>query len=183
MIEVVTRLVVEWQTDPANGLNAQLLTVPRAAAIPLPAPVEIFNALDHDFVARGHIPQDRLKDGPIITIAAAVSDQQPVLAALLPSRQQTQSAEVPIQITAVLKSSASAEQRTAAGLMLRAAFRALAKKFDSNTTTFTRDQCVVRLGDSPPALFTQLVASGDELLTGALIVPFTVLDRWALGIT
>ena len=183
MIEVALRFAVEWLTDPTTGVNAQLAIVPRAAIIPQPDPAEIFNALDHDVAARMHVPDDLLRNGPIILIVAAVSDQQPLVAPLLPARQQGQAPEVPIQVTVVLRKSASAEQRTAAGLMLRAAMRVMAFRFASHLTTYERDQVVVRVGDTPPALFTQLVDAGDDQLRGSIVFPLAVLDRWALAIT
>jgi hypothetical protein len=183
MIEVALRFVVEWMTDPVTGLNAQLAVVPRSGNIPQPDSAAIYNALDDDFVARGHVPDDKLVNGPIVMILAAVSAEQPVIAPLLPARQQVQSPEVPIQVTVVMKRTASAEHRTAAGLLLRAAMRTMTKTFVSHVTTFTRDDVVVRVGDTPAGLFTQLVDAGDDQLRGSIVFPLAVLDRWALGIT
>ena len=181
MIEVTTRLCVEWMTDPADGLNVQLAAVPSLERPVSDRYIEIYNSLDHDWVARNHVSSDKVKNGPVFMIAPPTSsEKQALLAPLLPSRQQEQSPEVPIQFTAVWRGAATAEQRLLAGWAMRACMRVLARRFASHLTDYTRDHCVVRLGAAPPALF--LAPVDDELLSSAIIIPFAVLDRWALDI-
>ena len=183
MIDVVTQFCVEWLTDPAAGLAAQLVNVPRRPGDGVPPAVTIYNALDHDWVARATAPADKLADGPVLTIRAAVSFEEPVLAPLLPERHQKTPPEVFIQFTTILKRGAPAVQRRNAGYVLRTVLRVLAQRFDTALTTYIREDVVVRLGDSPPGLVTQLIDVGDDQCLGAVSVPFTCLDRWALGIT
>lgn len=183
MIDVALEFCVEWMTDPAAGLNAELPGVPRRAGDAVPPDVAIFNALDHDWVSRGTIPPDKLVDGPALIIAPSASLEHPIPFHLLPDRQQTTEPDVPIQFIVALKRNQHARYRRVAGYALRAVARVLAKRFPAANTVFVRDQVVVRLGRTAPGLFSQPIDPADDLFVGALVVPFACLDRWALGIT
>lgn len=190
MIVDVMRLVLEWLSDPVTGVNAQLAAVPRDPGEDPPPAVVIYNELDHPWVARNVISRDALKDmagnpQPGLILRGPPSDQ-PILAAVLPQQQQANPVIIPLGLMYASRkpvAQTSAAQVRDARQTMRAAFRVIARKFDGPHTTYVRNDCVVGLTSEGLALANKYVDAGDDEVLDSLLLPFTVLDRWALGIT
>ncbi|MDB4906366.1 MAG: hypothetical protein JWO05_1150 [Gemmatimonadetes bacterium] len=189
MIVDPLRLLVEWLSDPATGINAQLAAVPRDGGEPAPAAVQFFHELAQPWVARGAIHRDALVSGPAL-ILRHTQTEHGFTAAVFGERLNADPTLVPFSLLyASLRvqdpdaPADSAVQVRDARQVMRAAFRIIALRFPSPQTAYVRNSCVVTLSDNAPVFDAKYIDAGDSQVLDSLHVELKVLDRWALAIT
>lgn len=196
MLVPLIRLLSDWATDATTGVNAQLPFVPRAEGEEAPPPVQHYNQLDHAWAARAFTHRDAFRDpntnqpSPGLIIRH-VPPENGFTAAVLPEFLQEDPTIVPITLLyGVRKIEGAAGSPATAAIQVRDGFqtlrtvhRIIAQHFTSSHTRFVRDDCVIQLPKSGLVWNAQLLDADSDEMIAALVVPFTVLDRWALGIT
>lgn len=195
MIIDLLRWAKEVASDATNGVNAQLASVPRDAPEPAPGAVEIFTPLETEWVGRGTIPREQLVDGSgnprRLLVLMLHPDPEGFQTHALPEFEENDPTIISlVAMYACRKIEKAGDTTTVASQVrdgrqiLRALTRTYAKKFDSAHTVYERNDCVISLPARPGfTLNSQFMEVSADLVTDFLILPFRVLDRWALGVT
>jgi hypothetical protein len=197
VIESPIRLAVSWMTDGALGLNAQLATVPRPNGESAPPACLFADELANAWVSRNIIPPDAMKDPndgtwkPLVIIRFPELDDSAQLEHPVLPQQLVNEAGivVPVAVEYVRRKIAAQAQPTTHATMvrearqtIRAAIRVLAKRFDSELTTYEVDQCVIGIASSGVQFAGRYADTADAEVLDRIVIPFVVLDRWALGL-
>lgn len=182
MIVEPLRLLVDWATDPAAGVNAELPGVPRPAGQLAPGAVTILNELDDIWVARGEPNRDAIRGRRILAFSHFDADAQGFPAPVLPEQE---GAVVHVAATYLALGVPATLALWEARQTLRALHRVVARRFDSMHTAHERLDTVV---SAPPQVrylpgFGTVGDTQDVYSLATLVVSLPILDRWALGIT
>lgn len=192
MIVSGLELIKEWVFDVATGVNAQLPNVPRSPGIDPPPAVNYFDVLAHEWVAQGVIDRDALLEAgnPKAALILDVAEPEKGFSShVLPEYLADDPTVIAFGLSYVArklqaKASPANYQTMKRNALesIRTAHRIVAQKFDSAHTAFSKNQCEFMLAKSGLILNTEFVEVKDDAIYAALIIPLTVVDRWALGI-
>lgn len=196
MIVAGLQWLVGVLTDPATGVNAQLPDVPRDEGQDAPPAVAVFSELDPacDWVARGEIPQDVLKDEAgnprSILIVRMRPEPDGVKLDHLPEFEQTDPNIIPFIIVHArrrLETEGSTETNASikrdGRQAIRTCFRCISQQFDSSHTAIVINDCVITLPRRGLILGSEFAEPTDALELDSLVVTPRIVDRWALGLS
>jgi len=170
------RLVKDWLTDAGTGVNAQLAAAPTDVGEAAPPAVTVLTELETPWVAREVIDTGSVT-GPMLLVTIAGETE----AATLPDTATTPRAEVGIAVRYAVRLSQTATAARDCYLTLRTVHRIVAQQFAGVMETKTRNRVEVSAGRI--VRYLPLAAQPeDDLVVGALVILFPVLDPWALGI-
>lgn len=195
MIVEPIRLLVAWLADGVTGLNAQLAGVPRPGGEAAPPQVLLYNELDYPALARNLVPRDALKDGAgaakpgVFTRFPQMEPEAQVRQPVLPEHLEggilvpveSYYARRKIALDATLAN--HAVMLRDARQTMRALVRVVALRFPDAHTTYEQNDCTIGLASSGIQLEGRYLDLGDDELLDSALIPFVVIDRWAIGVT
>ena len=160
--------------DPATGLNAERVHIPRTALAPAPPACMLYSQNESAWVARAEIPVEVLSRSPVVMLRQASEIEAPWLP------DEPAPATVDLAILAVARDDQTHVQLVQLELLLRTALRVIARAFDGGADpTVTVDG----VDFSPTGRVTWLppVTSADTPLMLGVVLSFQVTDAWTLG--
>lgn len=196
MIPTVIDLTNEWLQDGAQGLNVQLPAVPGPNGHSPPPPVLFYNENEHPWVARTLTHRDALIDPvtkeqrPALVIRFPdLEDEGAVRQPVLPEQLPDGGVLVPVLLNYLRRKVATEARPTSHATMVREArqtmrtvARVVAQRFAHAHQVYDRDQCEIGMAPSGVVLLGRYLDATDDEVLDAAMIPFTVTDRWAMGI-
>ncbi len=173
------RWVAEVLADAETGVNALRTQVPRGIDDAAPPEVGIYNAIDDAWVARS---------SPVETVTPTewvlqvnVGEELQVSGDPLASGSADDTATIVVHLAGVAATGDNAAALAAAHRLMRAVRRCLNIAFRARRTDPLDLEGQLIALPNELTLLTQEPQPGSGAVDLALVIPFTIIDSWALG--